>query len=133
MAIGKPRIKPKWHGVASLEPISYLIEDFGLDKVRGPHVKHLRGPLSEMRMKGRDGISRALYVNAPAGVPARQARQNEKRHVATNGDTARPGGARHAGRLGRRVVVVRVFIKKSEKTPNREIRLALDRAKEVLG
>ena len=34
---------------------------------------------------------------------------------------------------GRRVVVVRVFIKKSEKTPNREIRIALDRAKEVLG
>jgi phage-related protein len=31
----------------------------------------------------------------------------------------------------RRVVVVRVFVKKSRKTPNSEIRLSLDRAKEV--
>ena len=49
-------------------------------------------------MKGRDGISRALYVTA----------------------------------IGRRVVVVRVFVKKTQKTPNREIELALQRAKEVL-
>ena len=32
---------------------------------------------------------------------------------------------------GRRVVVVRVFVKKTRKTPRREIRLALERAKEV--
>jgi phage-related protein len=51
-----------------------------------------------MRMKGRDGISRALYV------------------------TVRE----------RRVVVVRVFVKKSRATPRREIDLALQRAKEVL-
>jgi phage-related protein len=57
----------------------------------------LRGPLWEMRMKGRDGISRALYVTA----------------------------------VGRRVVVVRAFVKKTEKTPNREIELALKRAKEI--
>jgi phage-related protein len=44
--------------------ISRLIEDFGLEKVREPHVKHLQGPLWEMRMKGRDGISRAIYVTA---------------------------------------------------------------------
>ena len=31
-----------------------------------------------------------------------------------------------------RVVVVRVFIKKKQRTPNREIRLALERASEVL-
>jgi phage-related protein len=30
-----------------------------------------------------------------------------------------------------RVIVVRVFIKKSQKTPPREIRLALQRAKEI--
>ena len=29
------------------------------EKVRGPHVKHLRASLWEMRMKGKDGISRA--------------------------------------------------------------------------
>jgi phage-related protein len=34
---------------------------------------------------------------------------------------------------GRRIVVVRVFIKKTQETPNREIELALKRAKEVLG
>jgi phage-related protein len=67
--------------------ISGLIEEFGLERVREPHVRHLRGPLWEMRMKGRDGISRALYVTA----------------------------------VGRRVVVVRVFVKKTRKTPIREI------------
>ena len=77
--------------------ISRLIEEFGLERVREPHVKHLRGPLWEMRMKGRDGVSRALYVTA----------------------------------VGTRVVVVRVFVKKTEKTPHREIELALNRAKEI--
>jgi len=32
---------------------------------------------------------------------------------------------------GRRVVIVRVFVKKTEKTPRREIELALARAKSV--
>jgi phage-related protein len=83
---------------AHLSRISFMIEEFGLERMREPHVKHLRGPLWEMRMKGRDGISRALYV------------------VAT----------------GKRVVIVRVFVKKTQATPNREIELALSRAKEVL-
>jgi|ERR1017187_172044 phage-related protein len=83
---------------ASFVYISRLIEDFGLDRVREPHVKHVHGSLWEMRLKGRDGISRALYVTA----------------------------------VGRRVVVVRVFIKKTQKTPNREIELALKRAKDLL-
>jgi len=52
-----------------------------------PHVKHMRGPIWEMRMKGKDGISRARYVTA----------------------------------VSRRVVVDRAFIKKTQKTPNREI------------
>jgi phage-related protein len=77
--------------------ITELIEDFGLERVREPHIKHVRGPLWEMRLKGRDGFSRALYVTA----------------------------------IGRRVVVVRVFIKKTEATPDREIKLALSRAKEL--
>jgi phage-related protein len=65
--------------------------------VREPYVKHLEGQLWEMRMTGRDGISRGIYVTAK----------------------------------GRRVVVVRVFLKKTEETPRREIDLALKRAKEV--
>jgi hypothetical protein len=39
-----------------------MIESVGLEKVGEPHIKHLEGPLWEMRMTGRDGISRALYV-----------------------------------------------------------------------
>jgi phage-related protein len=77
--------------------ISRLIEEFGLEKVREPHVKHLEGPLWEMRLKGRDGISRAIYVTA----------------------------------TGRRVVVVRAFIKKTQTTPRKEIELALKRAREM--
>lgn len=77
--------------------ISELIAAVGLDNVREPHIKHIEDQLWEMRIKGKDGISRALYVTA---------RQ-------------------------KRVVIVRVFIKKTEKTPRREINLALARAKEV--
>lgn len=83
--------------LARFRYISELIEEFGLERVREPHVKHLRASLWEMRMKGKDGISRALYVTA----------------------------------IGRRVVVVRVFIKKTQQTPNREIELALNRAKGI--
>ncbi|MCB1754316.1 MAG: type II toxin-antitoxin system RelE/ParE family toxin [Gammaproteobacteria bacterium] len=77
--------------------IGRLIQSHGLEKIHEPHIKHLEGDLWEMRMKGKDGISRAIYV------------------------TARP----------KRVVVVRVFIKKTQKTPRREITLALKRAKEI--
>ena len=49
---------------AQLSRISFMIETFGLERMRAPHVKHLRGPLWEMRMRGRDGISRAPYVTA---------------------------------------------------------------------
>ena len=40
--------------------ISELIEAVGLERVGAPHIKHVTGLLWEMRMKGRDGISRAL-------------------------------------------------------------------------
>jgi phage-related protein len=83
--------------IASFLRISRLIASEGLEKVHEPYVKHLEGPLWEMRMKGKDGIARAAYVTA----------------------------------TGRRVVVVRVFGKKTQKTPRREIELALKRAKEV--
>ncbi|MEY4582439.1 MAG: hypothetical protein RL701_7142 [Pseudomonadota bacterium] len=42
--------------------ISELIEAHGIAAMREPHVKHLEGKLWEMRMKGRDGIARAIYV-----------------------------------------------------------------------
>jgi phage-related protein len=74
-----------------------LIEAHGLERVREPHVKHLEGPLWEMRLSGRDGIARAIYTTA----------------------------------VGRRVIVLRVFVKKTQQTPRREIEIAHSRAKEV--
>jgi phage-related protein len=78
--------------------IGELIAEFGLNRVGMPHVRHLTGPLWEMRLRGRDGISRALYVAVQ----------------------------------DRRVVVVRVFVKKTQSTPRREIDLALRRVREEL-
>ena len=82
---------------ARFRRIVELIQGYGLERVREPHVGHVEGRLWEMRMKGKAGISRAIYVTS----------------------------------TGRRVVVVRVFIKKSQKTPRREIDMALERAKQV--
>jgi len=82
---------------ARFRRIVELIQLFGLERVNEPHVKHIEGPLWEMRMKGKDGISRAIYVAAAE----------------------------------RRVVIVRVFLKKTQKTSRRDIALALERAKEV--
>ena len=50
--------------VASFLRIVDLIETAGLEKVREPYVRHLKGPVWEMRMKGKDGIARAAYVTA---------------------------------------------------------------------
>jgi phage-related protein len=83
--------------LARFRRIVELIQGYGIDQVREPHIKHLEGPLWEMRMKGKDGISRAIYVTAQ----------------------------------GRRVVVVRAFVKKTQKTPRREIEIAWERAKKV--
>lgn len=62
---------------ARFRRIAGLIQDYGLEKVSEPYVKHLEGSL----------ISRALYVTA----------------------------------RGRRVIVVRVFIRKTQKTPRNEL------------
>ena len=82
---------------AKFEHITLMIENFGLQGMREPYVKHLDGSLWEMRLIGRDGIARAIYVTAAS----------------------------------KRVVVVRVFRKKTQKTPRSEIELAFKRAKEV--
>lgn len=47
---------------ASFLHISDLLEAFGPMKVGMPHVRPLEGKLWEMRMKGRDGIARAVYA-----------------------------------------------------------------------
>ncbi|MCY3752284.1 MAG: type II toxin-antitoxin system RelE/ParE family toxin [Gammaproteobacteria bacterium] len=78
--------------------ICQLIAAVGLERMGAPHIKHVSGPLWEMRFGGRDGIARALCVAA----------------------------------AGRRVVVVRAFVKKTRRTPRREIEVALRRAGEIL-
>jgi phage-related protein len=74
------------------------IGSVGLESLGEPHVKHLEAKLWEMRLTGRDGIARLLYVTV----------------------------------VGKRVVVVRAFLKKTQKTPRSEIDLALKRAKEIV-
>ena len=49
---------------ASFERIVGMIVAHGLERMRAPYVKHLEGKLWEMRLKGRDGIARSLYVAA---------------------------------------------------------------------
>jgi phage-related protein len=74
-----------------------LIQEFGFQALPREAVKHLEDKLWELRITGRDGISRAIYVTAS----------------------------------GRRVVILRAFIKKTQKTPPRELETARQRAKEV--
>jgi phage-related protein len=47
-----------------LAHIVELMVAVGPQRMREPHVKPLRGRLWEMRMSGRDGIARAIYVLA---------------------------------------------------------------------
>ena len=76
--------------------IAELIAAVGLHNVREPHLKHLQDAIWEIRLRGKTGIARALYVTAK----------------------------------GERAVIVRVFVKKTQKTPVKEIKLAVQRAKE---
>jgi phage-related protein len=82
---------------AKLLRIVDMIGAMGLERMREPYVKHLEKNLWEMRMTGRDGISRVIYVTA----------------------------------TGKRVVIVRAFVKKTQKTPRSEIIMALKRAEDV--
>jgi phage-related protein len=47
---------------ASFQRIVELIQVHGLERIREPYLKHLEGPLWEMRLKGKSGIARAIYV-----------------------------------------------------------------------
>lgn len=47
---------------ARLAHIGKLIAEVGLERVGMPYVRHLSGPLWEMRVRGKDEIARALYV-----------------------------------------------------------------------
>ncbi|MFZ1085681.1 MAG: type II toxin-antitoxin system RelE/ParE family toxin [Terracidiphilus sp.] len=49
---------------ASFQRIVELIQTHGLERIREPYLKHLEGQLWEMRLKGKSGIARAIYVTA---------------------------------------------------------------------
>jgi phage-related protein len=82
---------------ARLVRVAELIEEHGLDAVPPKLTKYLGDRLWEIRLTGRDGIARVLYVLA----------------------------------AGPRVVLLRAFVKKTEKTPPSELALARQRAKQV--
>jgi phage-related protein/DNA-binding XRE family transcriptional regulator len=44
--------------------IAEMLEELGPARVGMPHVRHLVDDLWEMRMRGRDGIARAIYFSA---------------------------------------------------------------------
>lgn len=67
-----------------------VIEDNGLRALLAKAVKHLEDKLWELRITGRDGISRVIYVTL----------------------------------TGRRVMLLHVFVKKSQKTPSVALQLA---------
>jgi len=83
---------------ARLVRIGAIIEAVGFQGLPADTVKHLEDKLWELRIRGRDGIARAVYVTA----------------------------------VRQRVVILRVFVKKSQKTPRHELELARQRAKEVV-
>ena len=74
-----------------------MFRNHGLTALREPYARHLSGKLWELRLKGRDGIARSIYVTAS----------------------------------GQRVVVLRTFVKKTEKTPAHELKIAAARMKEI--
>jgi phage-related protein len=94
---GRRRDRCPAHEYARASCSTELIEQIGFDALPRNSVKHLEGRLWELRITGRDGISRAIYVTA----------------------------------VGQRVVILRVFVKKTQKTPARELEIARQRARNV--
>jgi len=82
---------------ARLSRMTGIIQEHGLTNLPQGWVKSLGDKLWELRITGKDGIARAIYVTT----------------------------------TGQRLVILRIFIKKTQKTPQRELKLARQRAKEV--
>ena len=73
------------------------MQEFGPD-LGMPHTRSMGGGLFELRLKGREGISRVFYCT----------------------------------RVGRQIVMLHAFVKKSNKTPKNELAMARIRLKEVI-
>lgn len=82
---------------ANLGRMTKVIGERGLLDLPPGWIKPLGNKLWELRITGRDGIARAIYVTMKE----------------------------------QRLIVVRIFIKKTQRTPPHEIALARQRAKEV--
>lgn len=74
-----------------------LIEKLGPDELGMPHIKPLKKGLFEIRVKGVEGIARALFCTIK----------------------------------GKIVIILNEFIKKTQKTPPREMEIAIRRMIEV--
>lgn len=80
--------------------IAEMLEEFGPQNVKEPYVKPLKfhkSNLWEIRMKGKSGIARAIYITIKK----------------------------------ERIVVLHAFIKKSQKTPQKALKIAINRINEV--
>jgi len=83
--------------LARLQRLVKVIEETGLESLPRDATRHLEGKLWELRVIGRDGIARTIYVTA----------------------------------TGQRVVLLRAFVKKTQKTPRRELEIARERERQV--
>jgi len=77
--------------------ISGLLEQFGPQNVGMPHVRSLGDKFWEIRVSGRGGIARGIYLYAK----------------------------------GKKIIVLHVFIKKTQKTPLAALEMATRRAKQA--
>ena len=77
--------------------VSGLIEQFGPRDVGMPHIKSLGAKFWEIRISGRDGIARGIYIYAS----------------------------------GKKIIVLHVFMKKTQKTPSASLAIAEKRAKQA--
>jgi phage-related protein len=83
---------------AHLIRISDAIEQHGPQGLPPNTTKHIQGRIWEFRLRGRDGISRALYASL----------------------------------TGQRVMVLRIFVKKTQALPRRELELATSRLRQLV-
>ena len=77
--------------------VSGLLEQFGPRNVGMPHIKSLGAKFWEIRVSGRDGIARGIYIHAD----------------------------------GKKIIVLHVFVKKTQKTPSAALEIAAKRAKQA--
>ena len=84
--------------LAKLARFRRKIETHGPTSLPMPHARYLGDGLWELRLSGRDGIARVIYVTV----------------------------------FEKRVILLRAFVKKTQKTPPREIALAKQRMRTMM-